>query len=320
MTSRLRENSNRQTRFTVKVDASDAAPASALTAADYTLNRYRRSQRSCASSSSGSDNSLSMQKLLLSLLRFGRFVVVFSIVIGSLGAIMSSTSSSAHAARIGNFSAFVWHRNLLPDFDQGVLVCVYVCVCALGVKVVDLFSYITRIWRTRRNSSCVHWTPMTIAKFSTDPLEQGRAHQPPANPFSLLTEFEQHQTYFLNAAAATSTFTHTRASNTHSYTCICRSHLAFSTHAWPQLPNPLELRSTVLQSCRRSSHNMLQTQLNWQQTKYTCPEAPPVWIISSNIEFVHAKTLITRKIENLLQRYELWDDLTKDCTIINFIN
>lgn len=108
MTSRLRENSNRQTRFTVKVDASDAAPASALTAADYTLNRYRRSQRRCVSSGSGSDNSLSMQKLLLSLLRFGHVVVVVSIVIGSLGAIMSSTSSlSAHAARIGNFSAFV---------------------------------------------------------------------------------------------------------------------------------------------------------------------------------------------------------------------
>lgn len=108
MTSRLRENSNRQTRFTVKVDASDAAPASALTAADYILNRYKRSQRRCASSRSDSDNSLSMQKLLLSLLHFGHVVVVVSIVIGTLGAIMSSTSSlSAHAARIGNFSAFV---------------------------------------------------------------------------------------------------------------------------------------------------------------------------------------------------------------------
>lgn len=39
------------------------------------------------------------------LLRIGCIVVVVAVVIGSLGAIMSS--STAHAARIGNFSAFV---------------------------------------------------------------------------------------------------------------------------------------------------------------------------------------------------------------------
>lgn len=37
-----------------------------------------------------------------------------------------------------------------------VSACLRVCVYALGVKVVDQFSYITRTWRTRRNSSCVH--------------------------------------------------------------------------------------------------------------------------------------------------------------------
>lgn len=36
------------------------------------------------------------------------------------------------------------------------LIALRVCVCAhaLGVKVVDLFSYITRTWRTRRPFVC----------------------------------------------------------------------------------------------------------------------------------------------------------------------
>lgn len=176
MSSRFRENSNHQTRFTVKVDASAAPTAKAAqTAADYTRNRY---SRYCLCS----DSSLSMQKLSLSLLRISIVVVAVTVVIGSLGAIMSP--STAHAARIGNFSAFVWHRNLLPDFDQGACVCVCVCALALGVKVVDLFSYITRTWRTRRLFVCA-LNPNDSCWNFTDPPSRGSSRERGASPLSL---------------------------------------------------------------------------------------------------------------------------------------